>query len=505
MPNDKMKENIIKWYPFKPDATILKIEKSIEDIEEKQFDYVTLIGTLQYAHKLFDGVNPEQQLIEYAKQHLKEDGKILIAIDNEMGIKNFCEVERGKKENHKLTRKKIENLLKKCGLNYYKFYYPLPNYETTNVVFTDEFLPNQETITRNISLHEEDSIVINVENEMFLNILAEDRNLFKIFANSYFIECSTKELKDNQIQLISYSNMRKPEYEIKTIIQGDKVYKTEGTKQAKEHIENIKRNIDILNELGFNILDYYEENTIISQYQKNRESVDHVIINKIKNGEKEEAVQLMMTFFQEIKDKLITAKSEKNIFDTYQIQYEPSQIENFTFTKYGLWDLIFQNAFYIDNKFFFYDQEWMDEGVPIEYIWYRSIMYTRELMEIFEGESMWQKLGITEENIQLFKQLDNKIQEKIRDAKIWEKHITIKTIEDIEAKFKQENEKMLEEFKKLLNEKDARIAFLEKNMEETVKILKDKEKIIENMENSLSWKVTKPLRNIRKKGEKNEN
>ena len=56
-----------------------------------------------------------------------------------------------------------------------------------------------------------------------------------------------------------------------------------------------------------------------------------------------------------------------------------------------------------------------------------------------------------------------------------------------------------------LNEKDARIAFLEKNMEETVKILKDKEKIIENMENSLSWKVTKPLRNIRKKGEKNEN
>ena len=260
-----------------------------------------------------------------------------------------------------------------------------------------------------------------------------------------------------------------------------------------------------MNELGFNILDCYDENTIISQYQKNRESVDHVIINKIKNGEKEEAVQLMMTFFQEIKNKLITAKSEKNIFETYQIQYEPSQIENFTFTKYGLWDLIFQNAFYIDNKFFFYDQEWMDEGVPIEYIWYRSIMYTRELMEIFEGESMWQKLGITEENIQLFKQLDNKIQEKIRDAEIWEKHKDIKTINDIKIQLEKEKETMLEEFKKLLNEKDARIAFLEKNMEETVKILKDKEKIIENMENSLSWKVTKPLRNIRKKGEKNEN
>ena len=69
----------------------------------------------------------------------------------------------------------------------------------------------------------------------------------------------------------------------------------------------------------------------------------------------------------------------------------------------------------------------------------------------------------------------------------------------------KEKEQILIDCKKLLNEKDARINFLEENMDKTVKLLQDKENQLKQIENSISWKITKPLRNLRKKGEKDEN
>lgn len=496
----RLKENIISWYPFEPNAKILKVEKEWKPIGEEQYDYVILLGTLE---------------LEEAKKHVKEKGKILLAIHNKMGIKNYCQKQQEKKESFQCNRKQIQEQLQKSGFNHYKFYYVLPDYETTNAIFTDAFFPNQETLARNIFLHNEDDILLQSENQLFLDLLEQNPNLFQLFANSYLIECSKHEFPDNQIKFVSFSNMRKEKYGIKTIVQGDKVYKTAGNEQAKEHIKNIRKNIETLKKIGFSIIDSYEKDVIISQYQE-QESFDNTLLNRLKEGKKEEVIQLMTQFFQEIKEKLGVYPTKQNIFDQYGIKYEKEQIENLTFTKYGLWDLIFQNAFYINGKIFFYDQEWMEEGMPIEYIFYRSIQYTQKLKEELEEEAIFTQLGITKQHLELFMQLDNKLQEKIRNNEVWTKHMqgqTVETLKEQIEKEKQEREKVLEDCKGLLNQKDARICFLEENMDTTVKLLRQKEnevvqkeneirekenKIVQ-MENSISWKLTKPLRIIRKK------
>lgn len=496
----EIKKNIISWYPFTPNAKILKIEDSIEGIVEEQYDYVVLLGTLDYAHKLFSGANPKEQLMEFAIKHLKEDGKILLAVNNKIGMKNYCERKQENKDSKILNRKQLEELLNTCGLNYYKFYYPLSDYETTNVIFTDEFLPNQENIVRNIALHEEEDFIFQSENETWYHLLEQDKNLIKLFSNSYFVESSRTEFLDNQIKFVSFSNMRKPKYSIKTVIQGDKVYKTAGIPKAKEHIQKVKNNIDIIKQLGFQTLDSYEEDIIISQYQKDKESLDNIIVNNIQEGKREEAIQQITQFFDEIKHKLEPHKTQENVFDKYAIAYESEQIQNLTFTKYGLWDLIFQNAFYKDEQFFFYDQEWMEEGIPIEYIFYRSIFYTKGIEESVK-EEIFNQFGITKQYLELFLQLDNKLQEKTRNNVIWNQHRQGQTIETLKAKIeheKQEREKVLEDCKKLLNEKDARICFLEENMDTTVKLLHQKENEIAQIENSTSWKLTRPLRKLRR-------
>ena len=215
----------------------------------------------------------------------------------------------------------------------------------------------------------------------------------------------------------------------------------------------------------------------------------------------------MLQFFQEIREKLENDKSEKNLFDEYNIPYELSDIENLTFIKFGLWDLIFQNAFYINNQFFFYDQEWVEEGIPLEYIYYRSIRYTRDLKKLIDIEQIWKRLGITEQQLKLFEQLDNKLQEKTRDSQIWDRHTQAYTFEkmlgDIET-LKAEKQQITDECKKLLNEKDARINFLEENIEQTIELLRKREEQINQIESSTSWKITEPLRKMRKKGENNE-
>ena len=309
---ENLKENIIKWYPFEPNTTKLKIVDNLENVEDKRYDYVILLGTLEYANKIFQGENPKKQLMEYAKGHLKENGKILIAVNNKIGIDNYCK--KSYKEKQKLAKTEIENLLKKCNLNYYKFYYVLPNYETTNVLFTDEFLPNQETLSRDITLYDEEDIWICPEIKFYSDLIKENKDLFKIFANSYFIECSEKEFENNKIKFVSFSNIRKPEYSIQTVIKEDKVYKTAGNEKAKNHIEKIKQNIDLLNKLEIKTLDTYKDKTIISEFQKDGQTLDNVIVNKIKEDKKDEATQLVIKFFEEIESKLKTRKNRKKYF-----------------------------------------------------------------------------------------------------------------------------------------------------------------------------------------------
>lgn len=475
----QIENNITDWYPF-----------------EQNIDYIIL--------KDFSKENIKE--LEFSASNLKENGKILILMDNNLSVNSVC---TNNSNNDKLfNRKEIEDILDKNGLIYRKFYYPLPDWKMTNVIFTDKHLPDMETITRNIKFYEENEIEKNHQNAEFKKILDQDPNLFKIFANSFFIECSKTEFKDNEIEFVSFSNMRKEEYRIKTIIKGDKVFKQAGNYLSKEHIEQIKKNIDILNEVNLNTLDRYEDATIISSYQENRDTLDKNIIDKLKNGQVDDAKILISDLFKELKEKLIIVNPEKNVFDKYEIKYEQQNIENLTFVKYGLWDAIFQNIFFIDSKYFFYDQEWMEENVPIEFIIYRAFKYNQELQNFLDVQEIYNDFNINEENLKLFMDLDNKLQEETRSELNWKLHrnsININTIYDIiqnlkeESKQKEQERKNIEEdCKKLLNEKDSRIKFLEDNMEQTCNLLRQKEEEVERIKNSTSWKITEPLRKLRR-------
>ena len=57
---------------------------------DEKFDVVTLIGVLEYARVFIKAADPTTRLLEIARSFLKPDGLLILAIENQLGLKYFC-------------------------------------------------------------------------------------------------------------------------------------------------------------------------------------------------------------------------------------------------------------------------------------------------------------------------------------------------------------------------------------------------------------------------------
>ncbi len=530
-----IRNNILSWYPFKSEASVLEIEPNfgeitgllcdkvakvvaiesnlkkaraiqkryeekenleviigdIEDIKiQEKFDYITLIGTLEKYNKQI-----VEKYIKELKEFLKEDGIIILATDNELGMQLFTRTNdtginvTNLLEKNLYTLHDIEELLQKNNLIANKVYYPMPDYKLTNVIYTDQKNISKSDLSRNIVYNTEDTIKFYSENLAYEKILKEDTSKFKLFANSFLIEATKKELDNNKIKFVSFSNIRKPEYRIKTIMEDKNVYKYAENEKSKKHLEDIKKNIDIMKKIKLKTIDGYEDNRIVSKYT-DALSLDKVITNLIQENNKDEIIDLIRHFKEEIDTKLEKTDNKNNVFDKYKIDYIEADLEQMQFVKQGLWDLIFQNCFYIEKDFYFYDQEWREEKVPIDFILYRAIKYFTKLKEYISEKELYSILQINENVIKLFEELDNKIQEEIRDETVWKIHNSGKEIVDLKREKLTDNHHI----NLLTIENEQNRALLEQKQKEIDELKNNLNYII----NSKSWKITKPLRAIKK-------
>lgn len=515
----EIRENLLNWYPFKENATILEVKAnygeltellcqkaqkviSIEaskkkaDIIEKRhhkkenlelivgnfmqielqekFDYIVIV----------DIVENLKQVLEQAKKYLKEDGIIILAVNNQFGVKAWITAkEEAKVVNNSKTaisKKQLEALLE--GMKY-EFYYPLPDYKLPNIIYTKNSKPTIYDIYRDITYKDEN--VNFKEVDAYREIIKNNPEDFAYFANSFLVFASKQELKQENIRFITFSNMRKDEYRIKTIVKEKEVIKTNVNEKSKKHIEKIKENIEILNQLEIKLLDTFQDGKVISEYTEKETLEDRLIAIYQEQG-KEAFINTIKKYEEFLKEKLqITDSIENNVFTKYKVECEKEKLDQLTFIQYGFWDLIFQNCFILDNDYYFYDQEWLEENMPVEYIIYRAILYFHESKQYISDEQIFEELHITE-FVPMFQELDNKIQEKIRKPLMWNIH----TKEELERnKYKK--------VKQELQEKQNEITNLKNELESLKGENTQKKNQLVSMQNSFSWRITKPLRKIR--------
>lgn len=499
----EMRTNIIKWYPFEPNKKILEIganygeitqelvkitsevtsieftKEKIECIQKRikeniklilcenlkqlnlpeKYDYIIIIGTGEYAKKL--GFKNLKEMLEWSYMQLSEEGKMLVAIDNKFGVKYLAGSTRNNKEvpfanyknyiekDYKMYGKtELENMLKQFPN--YKFYYPVPNYNLTNMIYTDEYLPKRSRY--NIYYREDEEILFNETDFMEYAI---KNSKFDFFTNSYLIEIS--KTNTSNVWYVNFSNMRKKQYKIITKITSEKVTKEAYGEEGKKHIENIQNNIEKLKQLGYTTCEKFQNGKILSQYI-NKTTMDEYLAKLLEQDKQEEFVQELDKWYKQLKE--------------------------------GFIDLVFQNVFYDGNEYIVFDQEWYEKNAPVEQIMYRSIkslfFQHNYLKNKINVDELYKRYNI-QDKIEQFDKQEDMLQDKIVDIQILkfysEKWNAMTSIEDIKMKYQKQLEQAYLQNQQLYNEKE-KIVEENKRLENEIKVLK----------NSRFYKWTKFLR-----------
>ncbi len=166
----------------------------------RQFDYVLLIGVLEYA-KLYVGKdNPYEMMLKIIGDILKPGGTIVVAIENRFGLKYFA----GCKEDHlgqefigvngysggttsvqTFTKKELEGIISRAGFNNYRFFYPYPDYKFATAIYSDDFLPKKGDLTNNYRNYDNSRLSFLDEKVVFDGLI--DNEVFPVFSNSFLV------------------------------------------------------------------------------------------------------------------------------------------------------------------------------------------------------------------------------------------------------------------------------------------------------------------------------
>jgi len=399
----QIRENIINWYDFKNNSSILEIgcdfgqvtkffcrtDLSVESIEmdkekyeytkkilekfkninlfnknlisykeennQKKFDYIIVTTSMDRLNE-FVLENKKNvafnKFLDIAEGLLNYNGVILIAIDNKFSIRNFSgatfngtssySVLEGKIKNTGVfSKKEIINILENSNFNKYKFYYPFPDYKLPSVIYTDEYLPNKNSnkLKYLVYYNPKDTVVFN-EIDVIKEIVKDE--MLDYFSNSYFIEISKSDINFCNTKFVSFNNFRKKENKLITKIYDQYATKQNIFQEGKKHILNIEKYIDILKVNNINIIDEVKDNMIYSKYQK-LNNLNDILSDYILENNLDGALKLIDYWYEFIKLK----------FNNFIINNK--DIQNTVFEKYNISILNEKNDKLTFLKYGFFD------------------------------------------------------------------------------------------------------------------------------------------------------
>ncbi|OGR00344.1 MAG: hypothetical protein A2505_08420 [Deltaproteobacteria bacterium RIFOXYD12_FULL_55_16] len=119
---------------------------------DHQFDVITLIGVLEYANLFTSGENPPLAMLERVRALLKPEGKLIIAIENQLGLKYFAGVPEDhlgqpmigiegryrKDQPQTFGRVVLTNMIKQAGFTKSEFLVPFPDYKLPLSILTEQ-------------------------------------------------------------------------------------------------------------------------------------------------------------------------------------------------------------------------------------------------------------------------------------------------------------------------------------------------------------------------------
>ncbi len=429
----KERENVLNWYPFKEKASILEVgsgcgaitgmlcEKAdkvvsvelskrradinygrnkkydnlelivgnINDIQKEQvFDYIVLNGVFEYAASFTNGDTPYETFLRLLAGKLDAHGRILIAIENRLGIKYFT----GAPEDHTgrfflglndyedehnvrtFSKYEIVQLCEKAGTVCNKFYYPYPDYKFPNVIYTDSTI-NKMGYGRDYYNYNENRFLL--YNESAVTDSLKREKAADIFANSFIVEiCREAQEDERKIEYVKLNSDRADEFKIGTRIEsaaGEKfVYKYPLHEEAKVHLDRMHQYEQTV---------YYQNMRCVAG-EKIKEEIKYPFIAEetlndkvakaVFHGNKDGIMALIDALFEPMFAKASIADYRTKEFE--MVFGKVNRLEELECVKPANIDVTCENVFCAEDSYRIIDSEWtFDFWIPKQFIIWRNL------------------------------------------------------------------------------------------------------------------------------------
>jgi len=429
-----LRKNILNWYSFKEDADILEIgcglgaitnmlcekgktvtavelskrrasaalyrcrEKenleiivgNLNDVQfDKKFDYITLIGVLEYQGHYTESENPYVDFLKKIRQLLKPDGKLLLAIENKYGLKYWC----GAREDHTgipfdginqymlgnsnartFSKAELANLLEEGGFSKHYFYYPLPDYKLPTVIYSEDKLPETNSIEKFSTYYTPDADSI-VADEMSIYYDLAQNHVFDFFANSFLVECGVSE-RENRPVFAAFSSERKKEFRVGTVIYSNKRVEKFllDDKGDRNHIKKIGENFSALKTNHLKTIEYSIKDDRLEMEFLDKKTADNLLEQAYRENDYPTIWKIYDRLLEELEHSSPAAKAGENIL----LQFEAADTgkDYGKILENGMIDMIFRNCFVEGDEWTWFDQEWNMHNVPMNYIFFRALKET---------------------------------------------------------------------------------------------------------------------------------
>lgn len=392
------------------EVEIADIRHLDEAVEKKATNFNTSYDYIIMSKALERSQNP-QAVLQLLRSMLTANGKLLLGMDNRLGIRYFCgdrdaytgrnfdSIENYAKINltdrkqlggRAYSKAEIIQLLESAGFCQHRFYSVLPELSNPQVLYAEDYLPEEELDIRIFPQYNYPDTIFLEEEQLYTTLI--QNGLFHTMANGYFIECSLDGSFAN-VKHVTVSMERGNENAMFTIIRRDnrvekKAVYAEGNKKLQQLLENNR----YLQEHGVKMVDAcIEQDAFVMPYVQGEPATDY--FRNLLYKDKELFIQELDRFWNLIQNSSEQVPYEEVNWEQFEPNWQKRKADDPNKDKWkkiafgteqdrenlgvilkrGYIDLVSLNCFFIDGDFVFYDQELYVENLPAKVILKRTI------------------------------------------------------------------------------------------------------------------------------------
>lgn len=388
------------------------------------FDFIVSVEALERE------LDPSATLRAW-KPLLKPDGRLLLGMNNRLGLRYFCgdrdpytERNFDGVENYRHAYVKQEDtfrgrcydqaalkrVLRKAGWDCFQFFSVCPDLRNPSLILAEDYLPN-ENLTSRVTPSYNYPYTVFLEEEGLYNSLIEN-GMFHQMANAYLIECSLNGQLSDVNQVTSSTDRGRARALFTVIHKSGIVEKRTAYPKEAVRLEKLAEHNQDLAAHGISVVNGRVENgAYIMPFIK--EEVGQIYLERLFWGDR-------AAFFKELdhfRDLILQSS------DTVQPDCGDGQG---AVLRYGYLDMVPLNSFHIGKTFVFYDQEFREENYPANAIIFRMLAtfyaWNLELGKSLPIDILFDRYNLTK-YLDKWREMEWKFLAELRnEKKLWTYH-----------------------------------------------------------------------------------